>query len=940
EPFLTVGQQVVGDRGGNAAVVPDISGIALGEVDTGTGYLFGFVPQARIGVAKRTLAAPLLNPDSSFTVDFRLVVENFSLEALDAVSLTDPLAGAAPLFGTYVAGGGAAVLGLGEYTIETAPALVGACATGSANGAFDGDSDLVLATIGSLPAGTTCEVSFSLRFVPLVPVPGAGYSNQAFVEGTGSLSGQNPTDLSQNGADPDPDGDDDPTNDNVRTPLTPTLIADVGTSVSFPAAVDAGDPVSGTVVFENAGPFQAEGVGYTLTLSPGLTGVSFSNLPAGASASYDPVTGVVTFAGMPTTLQAGEVASGDGVNGIGIDYVQPGSGTSNISSGITTTTNQGANTLPDTDSAVVAGGLIADVTTAVSFPTFVASGSPVVGTILFQNDGPSIASDLTYTLELTPGLSGVAFANLPAGATATYDPGTGVVTFAGMPATLNPGEIASGDGVNPIELTYTQPSSGTSTISTEIGTSTNQGSNVAPDTATAVVVGDATVGIAKAGSVLGDTVTYDIKIKNTGTAPADSISIVDDLSLAFGASNFALLGAPTLVVGPTVGSLTLDPGYTGNPGGAELVSQANPTGNLLVPGDSAVIRIRVQVTNVTDRGYGIGVFRNEATTVVRGPGDSGTFTDSSVDGDDVDPDGNGDPRDDQSPTWVTIPVDATVGIAKSATVSGWRVTFNLVLVNTGNAVAAQITVRDDLDAVFGAGNYALATAPFFVVDPGTLPLNPGFTGSGLGTDVLSLPQAGTNTLMPNDTAVIRFAVDILKPVDMGNGLGVYENQARTTSWGPGGTGPFTDESNDGNDPDPDGDGDPGNNSIPTVFSLPMADLSLEKDGPATALVGDTIQYTLTVTNQGPGPSADALIEDVLPAGVTFVSASDGGTEANGAVTWPVVPVIEPSGMVFRTVSVEITQAGEWENVASVTSPLDPNPDNSDGSSPDNRSTVT
>ncbi|NNM35394.1 MAG: DUF11 domain-containing protein, partial [Gemmatimonadetes bacterium] len=75
EPFLTVGQQVVGDRGGNAVVVPDISGIALGEVDTGTGYLFGFVPQARIGVAKRTLAAPLLNPDSSFTVDFRLVVE-------------------------------------------------------------------------------------------------------------------------------------------------------------------------------------------------------------------------------------------------------------------------------------------------------------------------------------------------------------------------------------------------------------------------------------------------------------------------------------------------------------------------------------------------------------------------------------------------------------------------------------------------------------------------------------------------------------------------------------------------------------------------------------------------------------------------------------------------------------------------------------------------
>ena len=136
-----------------------------------------------------------------------------------------------------------------------------------------------------------------------------------------------------------------------------------------------------------------------------------------------------------------------------------------------------------------------------------------------------------------------------------------------MPATLNPGEIASGDGVGPIELTFTQPNSGVSTIFSEIGTSTNQGSNRAPDTARATVVGDATVGIAKAGSVRGDTVTYDIKIKNTGTAPADSLSVVDDLSAAFGANNFALVGAPTtLSWRPTYGSLSLESGLHRVPG--------------------------------------------------------------------------------------------------------------------------------------------------------------------------------------------------------------------------------------------------------------------------------------------------------------------------------------------------------------------------------------
>ena len=108
ETFLAVGQQIVGDRAGDAGTVGEISSITLGGIDTGTGYLFGFVPQARIGVAKRSLAAPVLNPDSSFTVDFRLVMENFSLETLNAVSLTDPLTGGAPRFGAYVAGGAGA----------------------------------------------------------------------------------------------------------------------------------------------------------------------------------------------------------------------------------------------------------------------------------------------------------------------------------------------------------------------------------------------------------------------------------------------------------------------------------------------------------------------------------------------------------------------------------------------------------------------------------------------------------------------------------------------------------------------------------------------------------------------------------------------------------------------------------------------------------------
>jgi len=57
--------------------------------------------------------------------------------------------------------------------------------------------------------------------------------------------------------------------------------------------------------------------------------------------------------------------------------------------------------------------------------------------------------------------------------------------------------------------------------------------------------------------------------------------------------------------------------------------------------------------------------------------------------------------------------------------------------------------------------------------------------------------------------------------------------------------------------------------------------------PPTAAEGSTFSYTLGYTNLGPEPSASAKITNLLPAGLTFVSASDGGSyhAATRTVTW-------------------------------------------------------
>src|SRR5207248_206985 len=69
---------------------------------------------------------------------------------------------------------------------------------------------------------------------------------------------------------------------------------------------------------------------------------------------------------------------------------------------------------------------------------------------------------------------------------------------------------------------------------------------------------------------------------------------------------------------------------------------------------------------------------------------------------------------------------------------------------------------------------------------------------------------------------------------------------------------------------------------------PRVDLFLCKDdGVTTATPGQTLTYTVTAQNLGEAATTGVVITDALPSGVAFVSASGGGTFANGIVTWNV-----------------------------------------------------
>lgn len=113
---------------------------------------------------------------------------------------------------------------------------------------------------------------------------------------------------------------------------------------------------------------------------------------------------------------------------------------------------------------------------------------------------------------------------------------------------------------------------------------------------------------------------------------------------------------------------------------------------------------------------------------------------------------------------------------------------------------------------------------------------------------------------------------------------------------------------------------------------PQADLAVEASGPATVPAGSTFTYAILVTNLGPSTAANIVVQDALPATVTFVSATGGGVVSGGIVTWPAISTLDAATSANFSVTVRAPAAGTLTNRASGTSPTyDPAPGNHDGS---------
>jgi uncharacterized repeat protein (TIGR01451 family) len=106
------------------------------------------------------------------------------------------------------------------------------------------------------------------------------------------------------------------------------------------------------------------------------------------------------------------------------------------------------------------------------------------------------------------------------------------------------------------------------------------------------------------------------------------------------------------------------------------------------------------------------------------------------------------------------------------------------------------------------------------------------------------------------------------------------------------------------------------------FVTTIGDLSITKtDSPDPVALGQDLTYTLTVHNNGPDPAAGVSVDDQLPAGVTFksASASNGGSCSGTATVHCTFASIANNGSVTVTIVVTPTQTGALSNTATVSS---------------------
>jgi uncharacterized repeat protein (TIGR01451 family) len=236
------------------------------------------------------------------------------------------------------------------------------------------------------------------------------------------------------------------------------------------------------------------------------------------------------------------------------------------------------------------------------------------------------------------------------------------------------------------------------------------------------------------------------------------------------------------------------------------------------------------------------------------------------------------------------PADVAVFKTGSTNVNaGSAVVYTITATNMGPSTASNVVVRDNLPA---GVNFQSASVNYI-----------------LSNNVVTWPR-----MTLTNGASVNFTVTMTAPAS-----GSFINVASGTS----------------DTPDPNMSNNNGSAAGSRVSTsvTPVADLIVLLSGPTNVAVGNSFVYTIVVTNGGPSTASNIVVNDNLPVGLTFNSASVGGSFSNNVISWPTISFLTNGGSTNFTITVTATNSGVFTNIASaLASTLDLNLTNNNGTS--------
>ncbi len=437
--------------------------------------------------------------------------------------------------------------------------------------------------------------------------------------------------------------------------------------------------------------------------------------------------------------------------------------------------------------------------------------------------------------------------------------------------------------------------------------------------------------------------TYSITVANTGDVIVADVAVPDDLEAVFGSASTISVDALTASA-----PLVANAGYDGL-----AASDINLVDGLvaLEPGQSSTIELAITVFSTIPLP---GPFENSVTANGVDPWGAGV-EDTSNDGVDADPDDDGDPSNNSTPTAFELPFVSELGVAKAITDGpinngdgSYTLTYQFVTTNLGTVTVSNLQLNDDVESTYGAGSTLVVDS---LSADSTYAVNSAFDGLSSGDTGL---LAGTDSLAPGDTVTIDLTITVTPTIAL---PGPYDNVATASGTDPYGT-PVSDDSISGSNPDPDGDGS-GAETGPTTVGFgqnPIIGLAKEiSSGPTLNEDGSfTLTYSFVAANLGDVNIANVQIDDDLNAtfgvGVQVTvdtleaslpltpSASYDGLTDIGLLAGSDTLAVGETSTIDLTITVIPEQLGQFENNATI-SGTDPTgaaveDDSVNGSDPD------